>query len=84
MSPLSNLAVYLRLLEMARIGTIRIDTFDATLTETMAVLRDKFDWRGCRLHFTGLEFRKLANVVQPTQTFNVADILMTTGFWSAP
>jgi len=62
-----------RLLGMARIGTIRIDTSDAILTETIGVLRDKFDWSGYRLHFARLELQKLANVVQPTQTFKVVD-----------
>jgi len=62
-----------RILGIARIGTIRIDTSDAILTETIAVLRDKFDWSGYRLHFARLELQKLANVVEPARTFKVVD-----------
>jgi len=62
-----------RLLGMARAGAIRIDISEAILAETTGVLRDKFGWDGYRLHFTKPELRKLARVVTPTHTLNVAD-----------
>lgn len=62
-----------RILSMVRAGTIRMDTSEAILTETMGVLRDKFGWDGYRLHFAVLELRKIAEVVTPTQTVDVTD-----------
>lgn len=58
---------------MARAGSIRIDTSEAILAETMGVLRDKFGWDGYRLHFAYPELRKLANIVAPVQTLDVTD-----------
>ena len=60
-----------RLIEMARLGAIRMDTSEAILAETMGVLRDKFGWDGYRLHFARLELRKFAHIVVPTQTLEV-------------
>lgn len=57
---------------MARAGIIRVDTSDAILTKTLGVLRDKFHWEPYHLHFTRLELVRLANVVRPTETLNVA------------
>jgi len=65
---------------MARAGAIRIDTSGAILTETMGVLRDKFGWEGYRLRFGQEALRKLARVVEPTTTIDVADDRTTTGF----
>ena len=62
-----------RLLLMARAGAIRIDTSAAILSETMGVLRDKFGWDGYRLRFGQEALRKLARVVEPTTTIEVAD-----------
>ena len=60
-----------RLVGMARLGAIRMDTSEAILAETMGVLRDKFGWDGYRLHFAKLELRKFAHIVVPTQTLEV-------------
>ena len=60
-----------RLVGMARLVAIRMDTSEAILAETMGVLRDKFGWDGYRLHFARLELRKFAYVVVPTQTLDV-------------
>ena len=68
-----------RLLWMARQGTIRIDTSEAILVETMGVLRDKFAWEGYRLRFGQDALRKLARVVQPTQTIALRMIGMIIG-----
>ena len=58
---------------MARAGTIRIDTPEAILAETMGVLARKFGWQGYRLRFGQEALRKLARVVEPTQTIAIAD-----------
>lgn len=60
-----------RLLDMAQAGVIRIDTSEAILTETIRVLREKFEWDGYRLHFAKLRLRGLGNCVTPTQTLDV-------------
>ena len=63
----------LRLWSRAQAGTIRIDTTDAILDETVGVLRDKFRCAGYRLHFARLELLKLTNRVEPKQTLAVGD-----------
>ena len=60
-----------RLVGMARLGAIRMDTSEEILAETIGVLRDKFGWDGYRLHFARLELRKFAQIVVPTQTLDV-------------
>jgi uncharacterized protein len=62
-----------RLLGMARAGTIRIDTSDVILAETVGVLRDKFGWDSYRLRFARQELQKLGNLVVPTQTLLITD-----------
>jgi putative PIN family toxin of toxin-antitoxin system len=62
-----------RFLAMARLGTFRIDTSQAIITETIGVLRDKYRWDGYRLRFAVIELRKMANVVVPMHTLAVTD-----------
>ncbi|MCX6623013.1 MAG: putative toxin-antitoxin system toxin component, PIN family [Acidobacteria bacterium] len=62
-----------RLLSMARAGSIRIDTSNTILNETIGVLRDKFRWDGYRLHFARHELLRIANCVEPKQTIDAAD-----------
>ena len=69
-SALQFRGIGVRLVGMARLGAIRMDTSEAILAETMGVLRDKFGWDGYRLHFARLELRKFAPVVVPTQTLD--------------
>jgi putative PIN family toxin of toxin-antitoxin system len=72
-SALEFQGIGLRLIAMARSGSIRIDTSDAILAETIGVLRDKFHWDAYRLHFARLELLKITHRVQPTQTIAIAD-----------
>jgi len=65
--------VGLRIINMTRAGKMHIDISDAILAETIGVLRDKFSWEGYRLHLASLELRKLARVVAPAETIDVAD-----------
>ena len=62
-----------RLLMMARASIIRVDTSEDIIVETIGVLRDKYRWEGYRLHFAGIELRKLGNVVVPSQTLAITD-----------
>jgi putative PIN family toxin of toxin-antitoxin system len=62
-----------RLVGMARAGEFRLDMSDAILDELATVLRDDFHWDGYRMRFAGIELRKVANVVSPTQTLSVTD-----------
>lgn len=61
-----------RFLEMSRTGSLRIDISDAILEEIIGVLRDKFAWEGYRLHFARQAITRLANVVMPHRTIDVA------------
>ena len=58
---------------MARASIIRVDTSEDIIVETIGVLRDKYRWEGYRLHFAGIELRKLGNVVVPSQTLAITD-----------
>jgi putative PIN family toxin of toxin-antitoxin system len=62
-----------RLIRMARARSLRIDLSEAILIETIGVLRDKFGWEDHRLHFAGVELRKLAHIVAPVRTLRVTD-----------
>lgn len=72
-SALQFFGVGVRLLELARARSIRIDTSHAILDETVGVLRDKFGWAAYRLHFARASVLKYANLVTPAQTIKVAD-----------
>ena len=63
----------MRLLGMGRAGTIRIDITEEIITETVGVLRDKYRWDGYRLHFAGIELRRLGNFVSPLEVLSVTD-----------
>lgn len=62
-----------RLIEMAQVGVIRVDTSDAIIDETIGVLRDNFEWAGYRLHFAKAALLKLAHRVTPVETLKIAD-----------
>ena len=62
-SALQFRGIGVRLVGMARLGAIRMDTSEEILAETMGVLRDKFGWENYRLHFARLELCKFAHIV---------------------
>jgi uncharacterized protein len=60
-----------RVFTLARAGVLRIDMSDAILTETIRVLREKFEWDGYRLHDAMHKLAGLANRVVPRQALDV-------------
>jgi len=55
----------------ARAGNIRIDISDAIATETIRVLRDKFQWNGYRVQQARGNLRSLGNIVSPAARLDV-------------
>lgn len=62
-----------RLLTLAGSGHIRLDTSEEILTETMRVLRLKFDWPAQLTHHWDQKLRKLTNIVKPNITLSVIE-----------
>ena len=59
------------LLGHARAGNIRIDISDPILTETLRVLREKFQWDGYMLHDARQKLLSISNHVTPTEKLSV-------------
>jgi uncharacterized protein len=55
----------------ARAGNIRIDISDPILSETMRVLRDKFQWNGYMLQDARRKLLSLGNLVSPAEATSV-------------
>lgn len=56
-------------------GDIELVTSDAIISETLRVLRERFEWQPYRLHFLGLKLRDICTVVEPKSVETVlADI----------
>lgn len=55
----------------ARAGNIRIDISDPILSETMRVLRDKFEWSGDMLHDARGKLASITNHVIPTEALSI-------------
>jgi putative PIN family toxin of toxin-antitoxin system len=55
----------------ARARNFRIDISDAILSETIRVLREKFEWDGYSLHDARSKLVALANHVSPMETLSV-------------
>jgi uncharacterized protein len=60
-----------RLLAMARIGEIRIDTSELILAETIRVLREKFGWDGYRLNDLHQNLALFTNCVTPQRALDI-------------
>ena len=58
----------LQVLNVARVGFIRLDVSDAVLEEFEGVLRDKFGWREDDIADAQQEIRSFANHVTPRGT----------------
>jgi putative PIN family toxin of toxin-antitoxin system len=55
----------------ARAGNIRIDISDAIATETVRVLRDKFQWNGYMIQQARRNLLSLGNIVSPAASLDV-------------
>ena len=55
----------------ARAGKIRVDISDPIISETMRVLRTRFNWPGELLHETRGQLGKLCNLVSPVGKLDV-------------
>jgi uncharacterized protein len=61
----------LQVLNLARLGLIRLDVSDAILEEFAGVLRDKFRWREDDITDAQREIRSFANHVKPVEELAV-------------
>lgn len=61
----------LRLLHMAIDGDIEIAISEPIISETISVLREKFDWPPYDLHDAGQRLRKIGKLVEPKMTLAV-------------
>lgn len=60
-----------RLLAIANAGGIRVDISPPILTETLRVLRERFDWDGYRINQLKQVLSRMGNLVTPQQTLDV-------------
>lgn len=60
-----------RFLRLAAATAFRLDVSDAILSETMRVLRDKFEWDLNMLRRTEEDLRSYSHHVSPTQTLQI-------------
>ncbi len=70
-SALSGGRKALRLLHMAIDGDIEIAISEPIISETIRVLREKFDWPPYDLFDANQQLRKIAKLVEPKQTLAV-------------
>lgn len=59
------------ILAHAKAGNVRIDISEPILSETIRVLREKFEWDPYLLHETREKMRSLGNYVEPAEALSV-------------
>lgn len=60
-----------RLLELARLGRVRIEISEPIVSETTRVLRDAFHWNECRIEQFRQTLLRIANHVAPRHRLDV-------------